>query len=262
MRAALDAHRAHPPAPPRAPAAALRVEDYPAARRAGGQCIHCHQVNEFRRAALKAAGTWTRELVWAYPLPENVGITLEVDAGNRVRSVRPDSPAAAIGLKPGDRLRTLNGFAVASFADAQYALHRAPVRGTIPVTWQRGAQTMTANLPLADGWRKTNVTWRPSMLDVLPGLALYGEDLTAAEKMALGLSPKRLAFRQQQPIPKDAAAAGVRAGDIVVGIDGADLEMTVDQFLAHVRRNFLVGDRVTLNVLRDGKRVDLPMVLK
>jgi hypothetical protein len=38
--------------------------------------------------------------------------------------------------------------------------------------------------------------------------------------------------------------------------------MTLAQFLAHVRRNYLVGDRVTINALRDGKRVGLPMTLR
>ena len=59
--------------------AASRAEDFVAAGRHKG-CIHCHNVNEFRRADLKAAGKWDRESIWVYPLPENVGITLDVDA--------------------------------------------------------------------------------------------------------------------------------------------------------------------------------------
>src|SRR5262249_61256937 len=97
----------------------------PAARghRAG---TPCHNVNESRRADRKAAGTWDRESVWVYPLPENVGITLDVDVGDRVRAVAAHSPAEKAGLKPGDRLATVNCFPVASFADASYALHKAP----------------------------------------------------------------------------------------------------------------------------------------
>jgi len=33
--------------------------------------------------------------------------------------------------------------------------------------------------------------------------------------------------------------------------------MTAEQFLGYVRQNYLVNDRLTLNVLRDGKKVDL-----
>jgi len=48
---------------------------------AKGECVHCHQVNEFRRELLKQEGTWTKEQVWRYPLPENCGLTLNIDQG-------------------------------------------------------------------------------------------------------------------------------------------------------------------------------------
>jgi S1-C subfamily serine protease len=54
----------------------------------------------------------------------------------------------------------------------------------------------------------------------------------------------------------------VRAGDVIVGVDGRVLEMTREEFLGYVRRNYLVGDRVTLEVIRGGKRVSLAMRLK
>jgi S1-C subfamily serine protease len=100
------------------------------------------------------------------------------------------------------------------------------------------------------------------MLDILPALTVFGTDLTAAEKQALGLPAGRLAFRQDAPVPRDARDAGVLADDVIVGIDGLALDMTVDQFLGYVRQNYLVGDRIALNVLRNGKRVELPMTLK
>ena len=51
------------------------------------------------------------------------------------------------------------------------------------------------------------------------------------------------------------------AGDVIVGIDGQTPDMTREEFLGYVRRNYLVGDKVTLLVLRDGTRVSLPMTL-
>jgi S1-C subfamily serine protease len=57
-------------------------------------------------------------------------------------------------------------------------------------------------------------------------------------------------------------AAGVRANDIILGLNQEPLEMTMEEFLAHVRRNYLVGDKVSLNVIRDGKRLDFPLSLK
>jgi hypothetical protein len=263
MRAGLDAHRrdSGERPPPRAGKPVL-AEDYAAKLHKGRGCIHCHQVKEFRRELLRAEGRWNRDDVWVYPLPENIGLTLEVDRGDRVRAVKRGSPAARAGVLPGDTLRSINGMPVASFADAQYALHRTPARGHAPISWEHDGQTRTAGLDLAEGWRRTNLTWRPSMLDLLPSLSLSGDDLTAVEKQALGLSAKRLAFRQDKIVHSSMRAVGVRAGDIILGIDNRPLEMTADEFLAHVRKNYLVGDRVTLNVLRDGKRLDLPLKLR
>lgn len=264
LRAALAAHRHGAPATPLARAdKPLLAEEYPAAKRMrAGECIHCHQVYEFRRAALKETGQWRREDLWVYPLPENIGLTLDVDQGDRLRAVAADSPAARAGLHPGDALRRVNGQPVASFADVQYALHRAPPKGRIPISWQSGREVRTATLELPEGWRKTNLTWRPSLLDILPSLTVFGEDLSEQEKEALGLSKTRLAFRQQKPVHALARAAGVEEGDVIMGIDGQILEMTMLEFLAHVRKNYLVGDQVTLNILRAGQRLDLPLTLR
>jgi hypothetical protein len=249
--------------PPRESKTPLLVDDYPAAKRLRpGTCIHCHQVNEFRRAQQKAAGTWRRDDVWVYPLPENVGLTLDVDQGDLVRAVAPDSAAARAGVRAGDVLRRLDERPVASLADVQYALHRAPGKGAVPVVWSREGKPHEARLELAEGWRKTNVTWRPSLLDVLPSLSLFGDDLTPEEKKKLGLPAKRLAFRQEERVAKDAREAGVKSGDVIVGVDGLALELEMLDFLAYVRRNYLAGDRITLNVLRDGKPIDLPMTLR
>jgi hypothetical protein len=264
LSAALEAHRRDPGAKPEGqPAKPLYVDDYPAAKRfARGECIHCHQVYEIRREHRRATGQWQRDEAWVYPLPENVGLTLEVDRGNHVRAVAAESPAARAGLKPGDVVQTLNDLAVASFADAQYALHRAPAKGSIPLSWLRDGRPLKATVEVADGWRRTNPTWRTSMLDILPSLAVYGEDLGAAEKKALGLSEKRLAFRQEKPKAAELLDAGLREGDVIVGVDGQAPEMTMLDFLGYVRRNYLIGERITLNVIRNGKRLDLPLTLR
>jgi serine protease Do len=260
MDRALESHKAAPPAPPLV-GKPLLAEGYEAANKHRG-CIHCHNVNEFRRAELKAAGTWDRTSVWVYPLPENVGLTLDVDAGDRVKTVAPDSAAAIIGLKPGDRLGKLNGYSVASFGDASYALHKAPAKGSIPVSWVRDGKELSGALEVADGWRKTNLTWRPSMLDILPSAPFSGDELTAAEKKALGLDEKRAAIRQDAEVHATLKAAGVKGGDVLIGYDGKAVEGDASKLFGYVRRNYLVGDEITINVIRDGKRVDLKLLLK
>lgn len=260
MDRALEAHKA-PPAPQPLSGQQVRAEDFEAAKRHRG-CIHCHNVNEFRRADAKAAGTWDRDSVWVYPLPENVGITLDVDAGNKVNRVAAGSAAERAGLKPGDSVSRLNGYSVASFGDAIYALHKAPAKGAIPVSWVRDGKPMTASLELAAGWRKTNLTWRPSMLDILPSLPFSADDLTAAEKRKLGLPEKQAAIRQDATVHASLRDAGLKEGDIITGFDGTTVDGELRDLLGHVRRNYLVGDEITINVIRGGKRVDLKLRLK
>jgi hypothetical protein len=264
LEKALAAHHREPPPKSAVTGPPVRtVEDYPAAvRRQTSKCIHCHHVYDFRREALQAAGRWTLDELWVYPLPENLGVTLEVDEGNRVRRVAVGSPADRMGLRAGDRLTSVNGLAVASFADAQFALHRAPAQEAVSARWERGGKTLMGDLAPEDGWRKTDISWRWSLRGLEPVPWVDGEDLTPAEKKQLGLPEKRLAFAQDGFVSVPARQAGIRQKDIIVGIDGRPLEMTARQFMAYVRLHYRVGDRVTYNILRDGHRLDIPITLQ
>jgi hypothetical protein len=264
LHKALAAYRRgdRPPAVP--PSAARTVEQYPAARRLrDNACIHCHHVYDFRIEERVAAGTWTKDDVWAYiyPPPRSIGLTLDVDQGDRVKAVASGSPAARAGLQPGDVLVRLNGRPVASIADVMDALHLAPASGTIPVAWERDGQQPSAAVDLPAGWKRADVSWRPSVWGLPPAPGVRGPDLSAAEKAALGLPADRLAFRQAPAVSATARRAGVRAGDVIVGVNGRALQMTMAHFNAHVRVTYAVGDVVTYDVLRDGKPIQVRMTL-
>lgn len=264
MQAALEEHKKGPAVKTAAKKSTpLLPEQYAAAKQMRkGECIHCHQIWEFRRQDLKTAGTWSKDANWVYPWPENVGISLDKDQQTKVVAVAADSPAARAGLKAGDVLQKVHDVKTASFADVQYGLHRVPANGPVTIDWQRGGQALSAKLELAEGWRKTNITWRPSALYILPALTVYGNDLTAAEKKALGLPDKRLAFRQQQDVHEEARKIGVQAGDVIVGINGEKMEMTRSEFFAHFRQNYFIGEKITLDILRNDKSLSLPVTLK
>jgi membrane-associated protease RseP (regulator of RpoE activity) len=263
LAAALRAHRAPPADSAPRPTRAVRTADqYPAARRRpDGACIHCHQVYDFRREALQTEGRWRLDDLWVYPLPENVGLTLDLDEGDRVRGVAEGSPAARAGLRAGDRLRGVNGVAVASSSDAQYGLHRAPAAGAVPVTWLRDGRRMEGTLSLAEGWRQTDISWRWSLRGLEPDSWVQGPELSQAEKRRLGLSEHHLAFCQSGFLSAPARQAGIRPNDVIIGIDGKRLELTARQFQAYVKLHYRVGDRVTYNVLRDGKHLDVTLSL-
>jgi S1-C subfamily serine protease len=80
--------------------------------------------------------------------------------------------------------------------------------------------------------------------------------------MALGLDEKRAAIRQDATVHEKLKAAGVKGGDVLIGYDGTAVEGDASTLFGYVRRNYLVGDEITINVIRDGKRVDLKFLLK
>ena len=259
MDQALETHKSPPPAPNAVKP--VFAEKYDAAKSHKG-CIHCHNVKEFRRADEKKAGTWTRDSLWVYPLPENVGITLDVDVGNRVKAVAKDSAAAKAGLQAGDFVTRIGETNVASFGDAIYGLHKSPAVGEIPIRWTRDGKEQSAKLTVTAGWRRTNLTWRPSLLDILPSVPFYGDDLTAAEKKKLGLDEKRAAFRQDKTVHRTLKDAGIEPLDVIIGIDGKSVEGEYANLLGFVRRNYLVGDTITVDVIRDGKPTQVKVKLR
>ena len=209
METALIAHKNSPKLEPRAEKP-IRPEDFAAAKQHKG-CIHCHNINEFRRADLKQQGTWSRDELWIYPLPENVGLILDVDVGNKVKKIVPSSAAEKAGIKVGDFVTKINGNPVASFADASFGLHKSPSKGEIPITWTSDGKEHTAALMVAEGWRKTNIAWRPSLFDILPSMPLSGDELKVGEKKLLDLADNRFAFRQDKFVHSTLKAIGLRA---------------------------------------------------
>jgi hypothetical protein len=264
MERALARYRAGA-APPSVPKRSVprTVDDFAATKRLPERaCVHCHQVYDLRRETLQAEGKWRREELWVYPLPENVGLSLSVDQGDLVTAVQPGSPADRAGVRKGDRLVEAGKESISSFADLQYALHRAPGSGKLPFRWERNAKPHSGELLLAEGWRKTDLSWRWSLRGVDPQPWVQGGDLTAAERKALGLSERQLAFEQGPFVSQPARQAGVRQGDVVLGVDGKMLQMTARQFGAFIRLNYNVGDRVVYHLLRDGKRLDVTLTLR
>ncbi len=239
----------------------LLIHEVPAAK-GRGRCLHCHQAKEILHHQLKLDGAWSLEHAFRYPPPDNVGLQLELHRANMVERVLPASAAAAAGLQTGDRLLELNRVPIHSYGDAQYALDLAPQTGEIPVSWQRGETRHEGKLLLPAGWRRSDISWRPSLAALTASPRLYGPDLSEEEKVALGLAPDRLAFREQDRVSEQARLAGVQEGDIIIGVNDAELKMNAGEFTKYVRANFVAGETVRVNLIRDGRRLTLPMLLR
>lgn len=267
LRAAVAHMRGKTPAPaPRRPARTV-ADAFPVfagTKRAGEACYHCHYAHDAALAQARADGTFAKAMLFRYPLPESVGITLDVDRGNVVRTVLPGSPAATADVRPGDMIRRAEDTAVFSSADLQWALDPIPDGGgTVRLSLERAGKPVAATLKTAPGWRRAGVdiSWRPSQGSVPPILGLWEKPLTAEEKEGLGIAPDRLALKVNFLFPGEkwkAARGGLRMNDVIVAVGGQELpEMTPRQFHAWFRLNYDVGQTATFTVLRAGKRTDV-----
>jgi predicted metalloprotease with PDZ domain len=222
-------------------------------------CIHCHQVRESILRTKWEERKLAEDDLWCYPLPENIGLTMDVDDGLRVGRVESGSPAAAAGIERGDELATLNGQRLLSQADIQWVLHNAPAETKLTATLLRGGSLLTRTITLGGDWKKTDLMWRGSSG---PGLryGLWTEALARREKEhrglnegAMAISVKNLFLPRADPLAK----AGLKVGDVIVAIDGKPTLVDETDFFTYLRLNHPPGDRVRLTILRGKERREL-----
>jgi len=262
MESVLSEHRSRTPRfTPRESGKPFYIRDI-APPRGLGRCIHCHQAKEVIYDRMDREGKWNLDMAFRYPLPDNLGFVLDVDRSNIVKEVNRVSPAANAGIQPGDEITTLNRVPIHSFGDAGFALDGAPKRGSITVSWQRGDREMSGKITLPDRWRRTDISWRPSLQGFVASPRVYGKDMTREERKKHGLSETQLAFWQAPNVHSQAAEAGIQPGDLILGFDDETLELDAYRFLLYVRSKYVKGETVTVNVIRNDRRLRLPMKLQ
>lgn len=233
-------------------------------------CIHCHQVREAERRWYRDAGKPMPESVlYPFPLPKVIGLTMNPLEAAAVKQVAPESPAAKAGLQVGDVIEALNGQPLLSIADLQWVLHRFDSSGSMPIRVRRGDTAKEITLVLDDGWkRKSDVSWRATSWDLrrmTTGGILF-TSLTAEECAAAQLKENTLALRAkhvgQYGEHAGAKNAGFRQGDILVEYDGSRAPLSETELFAKNVAEHKVGDKVPAKVLRDGREVELMLPQK
>jgi len=260
---ALAQARSRHPAP--AAMKPFTLADIPAYRdspQAKAECAHCHFANNFRFRQLRLEAKFSKDLLFQYPLPENLGITLEVDRNNVVAATAPGSPAAAAGIRPGDVILRAGEIPVLTGADVQFALNSAPDPGSISLEIQRtGKPFAPVTLSLPRGWRRTDISWRASQDSIPPTVGFWGEPLDASQREQRSIPAGKLALRVTHFFSGEKWAktrGGLQMQDVITGINGESLpEMSARQFHSYFRLRFNVGDSATLNILRGSERIEL-----
>ncbi len=137
-------------------------------------CIHCHNVDEGRiKSAWMEKKGVPDSLLWSYPMPDVIGLNLDVHEKATVKAVRNPSAAAMAGFKAGDRIVRLEGQPLLSIADFQWVLQNANDTATLNAEVDRAGQKVELRLALAEGWRRqSDFTWRGAIAwQIRPGFA-------------------------------------------------------------------------------------------
>jgi hypothetical protein len=279
LEGALELHKGYPankaalagktgPAP-----GAKTPEQYPAAavhnfqpveKTQGKNCIHCHQAQDFELMSARRAGQPIPDrLVWTYPMPDLLGLSLDGKERATVTAAATGSPADRAGFKAGDRILTMDGQPMISIADVQWVLHTAKEPGEVKAEVERAGKKVALTLALAEGWRR-KVSFADTLsLGWVTRQQLAGmkcDVLPAAEKEKLGLAADALALKVMDLTPdfvKDrnpsARKIGLQKGDVLVEVDGRKAAMSESDFLAYLLQKKSKGEKAEL-VYRRGEK--------
>lgn len=230
-------------------------------------CVHCHQVGDAIRQEIRDHGRpMPMSLLYPYPKPEALGLTLGEDPVTGVVAVAKGSAAAKAGFRAGDEILALEGQPLVSVADASWVLHRFPESGVLHATIRRGGATSEVSVPLAEGWRAGHENTRRVGYWPMRAMAFGGmklEQLDDEARKARGIGDGRLALRVLHvgEYGKHAAAknAGFRMDDVLVEVAGSDAALTEIELLSRNLLKQKPGEKVPVVVLRGGQRVALEM---
>ena len=224
-------------------------------------CIQCHNIYEGWHETAYDEGSFKKESIWRYPLPDNIGMQIDVDWGNVVEKVIQGSFAETVGVKAGDVVQTMNGQPIISIADMQWVLHNLPSTSELRIEVQRDGQAVVKTLSLSGDWKKSDISWRKSTLSVRPAPGFTAFDVSSAYKEQLGIAPDALALEVWFP-SQATSEAGLVERDVLVEVDGHTQAVTAKQFDVWIRLNYQPGDQLPIRALKGDQIVSLTIPLR
>ena len=222
-------------------------------------CVECHLIGDFQNIQRQQDGTLDK-LTHLFTSPDikTIGIYLDVPKGLIVKDAQAAVQAA--GMKPGDRITALDGTPVWTFGDLQYRYDKVDrAAKSVRISVDRAGTTVDLTVTLPERWWWTDLRFRQSSVD--PRTDFEDRALTPAEKQKFGLKPDGFASQVKYvaEFAKIRKTHELRAGDIIFGVDGVEHDDLANSAGLFIKLRKKAGDSVTLNVLRDGQRIQMPL---
>lgn len=223
------------------------------------QCVECHLIGDLQLVHREQTGTLDKlRDMYRWPDIRNLGIELDVPKGLVVKAV--SGAAQTAGMKAGDRIAAVEGTAVWTFGDLQYRYDKVPRDASQwKVTVDREGEPADLIIDLPQRWWLTDLRFR--QLSVDPRAEFDTRPLTAEEKKQNGLRADGFAgqitriggFAEMLKIHE------LKAGDIVFAVDGVESDAIANSPELYIKLKKTAGDTVTLDVIRDGQRLKMPV---
>jgi len=222
-------------------------------------CVECHLIGDFQNLHREKDGTLDK-LVHLFRSPDirTLGIELDVPKGIVVKST--SGPAEAAGMRAGDRIAKWEGDVVWTFGDLQHRYNKVPrTAKSVKVTVDRAgaAQELTIALPVRWWW--TDTRYRQSSVE--PRSYFEDRALTAEERTKWNLPADGFAsmVKYVSSMAQSVQAHDLKVGDIILSVDGKTHDENADTASLYIVLHKTPGDTGTLEVLRDGQKITMPL---
>lgn len=224
-----------------------------------GRCVECHLVGDLENVQRERDGTLDK-LLHLHRTPDIKTIGIELDVPQGLRVARATGSVAEAGLRAGDVIREINGAVVWTFGDLQWEYGKVPHSAQrINLAVLRGSERVPLTVSLPALWWYSDLTYRNLSVD--PRVYFTAEALSAAEKSELGFDPQGFASRVNSidALAEMLLSHELRDGDIIYSVDGETADPVTDRVDMFIKLRKDAGSELTLSVLRDGQRIELPL---
>ena len=226
---------------------------------ARGACVECHLIGDFQNIQRERNGTLDK-LTHLYRSPDikTIGIDLDVQKGLVVKQAH--GAAEAAGLRAGDRIRSWNGSPVWTFGDVQYHYDKVDRQAKeLRIGVEREGRPVELAVALPARWWWTDLRFRQSSVD--PRSDFDDRPLSPEEKHKLGLRADGFAseVKYVAGTAKIRGVSDLEVGDVIVAVDGVERDELANTADLYIKLRRKAGDSVTLVVLRNGKRMEMPL---